>query len=259
MALRGRNTLYIGLALATLMLVMGPAAAAFASAQVRLINVRGASAVTLEVSVNGQKTAAGSALGYGQVGALANVPAGSAKLTVGGQSASKQLASGESYTVIALPKNAIQVLHNGKAAAKQSRVRIVHAAPELGTPDIRLGQKTIAQGLKYRSVTGYLTVDPGSYNLAVTKPNGGATAFKGNVSLAAGTATTVVVAGTGGNPERLVVANDDTVTPKGAPHTGLGGLADGGTAPWLYALLAALIAGSLGGATQHLRARRARS
>ena len=54
----------------------------------------------------------------------------------------------------------------------------------------------------------------------MTKPNGGAVVFKGNVTLTAGTATTVVVAGSGGNPERLVVANDDTVTPNGAPHTG---------------------------------------
>jgi hypothetical protein len=151
------------------------------------------------------------------------------------------------------------VLRNGSPAPKQARVRIVHAAPELGMPDIRLGQKTIAQGVKFRSATGYLTVDPGTYPLAVTKPNGGSSVFSSRVSLAAGTATTVVVAGSAGNPERLIVANDGTVTPNGAPHTGFGGLATAGTASWLYALLAALVAGSLGGAAQLARTRRARS
>jgi hypothetical protein len=259
MALRGRNTLSIGLAVAILMLVMGPAAAALANAQVRLVNARGGSAVALQVSVNGQKTSAGSPLGYAQVGALASVPAGTAQLSVAGKTVTKQLADGRSYTVIALPKGSIEVLKNGSPTPKQARVRIVHAAPELGMPDVRLGQRTIAQGVKFRTATGYLTVDPGSYALAVTKPNGGDAVFSSQVSLAAGTATTVVVAGSAGNPERLIVANDGTVTPNGAPHTGFGGLADSGTAPWLYALLAALVAGSLGGAAQLARTRRARS
>src|SRR3954466_10768757 len=173
MALRGRNTFYIGLALAFLMLVMGPAAGALASAQVRLINTRGGSPGALQGAGDAQRTPAGSALGYAQVGALASVPAGTARLTVGGKTVTKQLANGDSYTVIALPKNAVDVLHNGTAKAKQARVRLVHAAPELGMPDIKLGQRTIAQGVKFRSATGYLTVDPGSYELAVTKPNGG--------------------------------------------------------------------------------------
>src|SRR3954469_16452990 len=199
MALRGRNTFYIGLAIATLMLVMGPAAQALASAQVRLVNTRGGSPVSLRVSVNGNPTAAGRALGYAQVGALANVPAGKARLSVGGKTVTKRLANGRGYTVVAMPKGSVEVLLDGSATAKQARVRVVHAAPELGMPDIKLGQKTIAQGVKFRSATGYLTVDPGSYPLAVTKPNGGDTVFHARVSLAAGTATTVVVAGSGGN------------------------------------------------------------
>jgi hypothetical protein len=258
MALRGRNTPLIGLAAGCLMLVMGPAAVASANADVRLVNARGTSAAALEVSVSGQKVGAGSGVGYGLAGATASVPAGQARLSIAGKSVTERLANGRSYTVVALPRNAIQVLRNGSASARQARVRIVHAAPELGTPDVRLGRRTIAQGVKFRSATGYLTVDPGAYMLAVTKPNGGAAVFKGRVSLAAGTATTVVVAGTGGNPERLIVTNDGTVTPHGAPHTGFGALAGGGQSSWVYALIAALIAGCLGGATHFARTRRAR-
>src|SRR4051794_38837113 len=134
MALRRRNTLLIGLAIASLMLVMGPAAEAFGSAQVRLVNARGGKPVTLEVSVDGKKTAGGSAVGYGLAGAMASVPAGQARLTVGGKTATEELVNGKGYTVVALPSDGLQVLRNGSASGGDSRVRIVHAAPELGMP-----------------------------------------------------------------------------------------------------------------------------
>src|SRR3954453_3380686 len=116
MALRRRNTLLIGLAIAFLMLVMGPAAEASGSAQVRLVNARGGASVTLEVSVDGKKTAGGSGVGYGQAGAMASVPAGQARLTVAGKTATKRLTDGKGYTVVALPGNGLQVLRNGSAS-----------------------------------------------------------------------------------------------------------------------------------------------
>jgi hypothetical protein len=258
MAPRVRNKVLIGCALAVLMVVMGPAAEALAGAQVRLVNARGGSPISLEVTVSGKKVAAGGSVGFAQAGALASVPAGQAQLTAGGKSASKQLSDGSSYTVVAFPKGSLQVLRDGSATPGQARLRLVHAAPELGMPDVRLGSRTIAQGVKYRSASSYLTLDPGSYRLAITKPNGGAALFSTHVSLTAGTASTAVVAGSAGNPERVAMVTDDTITPAGAPHTGLGGLARGGGAPWLLALLAALAAGTAGGLTQLARARRSR-
>src|SRR3954454_19215068 len=140
MSWRRETRIGIGLTLAILMLVAGPAAKALARAQLRFVNARGGDgAVALRVSAGGQETSAGSAVAYGQGGELASVPSGDAKLSLsGGPSASLQhtLADGASYTVVALPKGskgaALEVLRNGKAIAGQAKLRIMHAAPELG-------------------------------------------------------------------------------------------------------------------------------
>ena len=69
-------------------------------------------------------------------------------------------------------------------------------------------------------------------------------------------ATTAILIGSGGARERLIAATDDTLTPAGAPETGLGGLAGRGGHPWLLIALAAAVAGALGGAWQLALARR---
>jgi hypothetical protein len=265
MAWRRHTKLWIGLAFA-LMLVTVPAASARASAEIRFVNARGGSdAVSLEATVAGQAVPIGGATAFGDSTDRASVPFGDATLKLSGADASatidKPLADGASYTVIALPKGDsgfdLKVLRDGSAAAGDAKLRVVHAAPELGKPDIRLGDRTLAQGVDFRGETGYLKVDPGSYELAVAQPNGGKAVLKMHVSLAAGTASTVIVAGSGGSEARLIQLDDDTVTPPGAPHTGLGGIA-WQERPWLLALLAALLAGTTGGALQMARTRRSR-
>jgi hypothetical protein len=267
MAGHRQTTLCIGLALAALMLVALPAASAMANAEVRLVNARGGSdPVRLEVTVAGQTVPAGGATAFGKSSESVSVPAGDAQLSlVGGTDSAeaaavdKTLADGASYTVLALPKGdegfELQVLRNGTAAPGDAKLRLVHAAPELGKPDIRLGDRTLAQRLGFGSETGYLKVDPGAYELAVARPGGEEAVLSMKVSLAAGTASTIVVAGTGGSEARLIELHDDTVTPAGAPHTGLGGLADE-QRPWVLAILAALLAGAAGGALQFARTRR---
>ena len=252
------------------MLVALPAASALASARVKLVNARGGDApVRLEVTVAGQRAPVGGATAFGRAGDAVEVPAGDAELKLTGGTGSgvsalvrKPLADGASYTAIAIPKGergaALVVLRNGTAIAGQAKLRLVHAAPELGSPDFRLGDRTIAQRLGFRSPTKYVTVDPGTYRLAVARPGGGDAVFERRVSLSAGTATTVVAAGSGGSPQRLIEAHDSTVTPEGAPETGQGGLAQERAAAWLVALLAALAAGATGGAVQLARTRRAR-
>jgi hypothetical protein len=252
------------------MLVGIPAASAFASAKVRLVNARaGSGAVGLKVVVG---TAAPPEIGeatYGQVTPYVNVTPGSAQIAVSGLSAeqggpaaqtTQQLVDGKRYTAVALAKGPkgfqIKVYPDGEARPGRARLRVLHAAPELGSPDIMLGQRKIAENVAYRAASPYLTVEPGSYQLSVVRPGGSSSIFEKRISLSAGVATTAILAGSGGARSRLIVATDETVTPAGAPETGLGGLAGGDGPPWLLVALAALLAGALGGIGQLSLARR---
>jgi hypothetical protein len=264
------SRLVIGLTLAIVMLMGLPAASAFASAKVRLVNARsGSQAIGLKVVVG---TAAPPEIGtadYGQVTPYVNVAPGGASISITGLSGSAEregvqttqdLVDGKRYTAVALAKGSkgfqIKVYSDGDAKKKTARLRVIHAAPELGAPDIKLGQRTIAEKVAYTDASPYLSVAPGSYTLAVVKPGGGSPVFQQHISLSAGAATTAIIAGSGGAKERLIMASDQTVTPAGAPETGLGGLADGDGPPWLLIALAALFAGTLGGVIQLSLARR---
>jgi hypothetical protein len=225
----------------------------------------GGSAVTLKV-VTGSHSVSGGTVSFGSVGAPVSVPAGAAKLTVSTAAGSAKpvtanasLADGSSYTVVALGSDGgytLQVLKDARAKGGEASLRVVHAAPELGKPDIKLGDRVIAQAVAFRGATPYVTVRPGSYELAVTKPGGKQMVFGTRVALSAGTATTAVIAGSGGAREKVILATDSTSAPAGAPKTGFGGLAGDGGPPWLLALLAALAAGAVGGAVQITRSRR---
>lgn len=258
----GGSRISIGITLALVMLVAGPAASALASAQVRVVNTRaGSEPVTLAVSIGSARSPGGGPATFGQATPYARVPAGNAQLTLttgtgstAAATATQQLVDGERYTAVALAKGTkgfeLKVYRDGKALAGRSRLRVLHAAPELGSPNVRLGARTIAEAVSFPSATPYLSVSPGSYRMSVVRPGSSQAIFQKQVSLAAGTATTGILAGTGGATERLIVLTDDTVTPTGAPETGLGGLAGEGAPQWVLIALAALLAGSIGGMAQ---------
>lgn len=260
--------LVIGATLAFLMLVAGPAASASAMAKVRLVNARaGSQPVRLDLAIGSAHSPGGGAASFGQVTPYASVTSGSAQLSVtsgtgsaASATATQQLTDGARYTAVALAKGAkgfeLKVFEDGEAKAGRARLRVLHAAPELGSPNIRLGQRTIAEDVGYRSATPYVSLDPGSYMLSVVRPGGTDPIFQKHVALSAGVATTAILAGSGGAQERLIVATDATVTPAGAPETGFGGLAGCGGPQWGLIALAALCAAALGGLAQVTLARR---
>lgn len=201
---------------------------------------------------------AGDEVSYGQVGEYTQVPDGEVTLKLGDMQ-QKETLSGGRYTVVAWRKGdrvMLDLFSDGSAKPGQAQVRAIHAAGELGPGDVKLDSETLASSLAPGEASDYKTVDPGDYELRVTRPGGGgAPLAQSQLNLAAGSADTAIVIGSGGQPVDVVVATDDVAAPSQGPATGMGGLADG--PPWAAVLLAALAAGALGGAGYRLARRRA--
>lgn len=238
------------------MLLVGPAATASGAAGVRFVHtVPGAGPAQLEAKYREEGRPVGGPVGFGEVGGYATLPAGRVSFELsqpggGGQSSVRQrLENRGRYTVVAVGRGTprLRVLEDGPGQPGGARLRVVHAAPELGGVQVRLGDNPVADLGRFADVADYRSVDPGAYAVRVTRPGDGSTlAARGSVPLTAGTASTAFVIGTAGEPLEVVVAADRSAAPRGAPQTGLGGLADGGPS-LLTALLAALLAGAAGG------------
>ena len=244
------------------MLLLVSAGSAFASVSVRFVHaVPGAGPAALNLSVAGTGVSS-SPITFGSVSDPLEARAGAANLTVVESGGGKALATAEEklsdnarYTVVALPKQSgkgvqLRVYPDGKAQAGKARLRVIHAAPELGQPDVRVDDRVVAEKLAYSEATDYVDVPPGTQDVSVTRAGGkGAPlATKKGVELSTGTATTAVVVGSGGKPTSIVTLSDGTAAPKGAPATGYGGLARdaGGPSRLLVAVLMALAAAGLG-------------
>lgn len=249
----------IALIATLLMLLAGPAASASGAASVRLVQaVPGAGHVfQLHATEGGITQRVGRPTGFGEVGGYAQVPAGRVTFELRGRGERRlaevaaQVRSGQRYTVVALGDGAqrLRVLSDGGARPGTSRLRVVHAAPELGGVDVTLGDRRVAGSIGFRDVAPYTTVEPGAYALTVARPDdGSALAARGAVPLTAGTSSTAFVVGTAGEPLRVVVASDRAAAPRGAPATGLGGLSEDDSRLGL-ALLAALLAAAAGAAS----------
>jgi Domain of unknown function (DUF4397) len=254
------------------MLLLGSAGSALASATVRFVHaVPGAGPATLSVSADGQGVSS-APVSFGSASARLEVQEGSASLTVapadGGDALAKgeeELEDGGSYTVVALAGREgedaqVRVYEDEDPEKGQARLRAIHAAPELGSPEFRAGDQVVAEKLEYGNATEYETVPPATYNLSATRSggSGGALAEKRGVPLTAGTATTAVIIGTSGETTRIVTLSDGTAAPSGAPATGFGGLAgdDGEPSRLLVALLFGVVAAAFGAASWSVASRR---
>lgn len=228
-----------------------PAWAASDEAQVRFVHAV-PMVGTATIEVDGKPVGE---VGFGESTELASVPAGKAPITLtapGGVelSADAKLAAGKGYLGVALAtgKSAeLRLFPSQSATPGDARLRMIHAAPELGDADLSVGGKTVAEGAGYTDDTGYLKLAPGEYDWAVEDPASGKAVLAGTAPLAAGTAQTALVVGSEGEQTDVVLVEDDVAAPAGAPQTGFGGL-DGpiGGPDWALVLLAALGAGLIG-------------
>src|SRR5688500_9334623 len=234
-----------------LMLLAGPAASASGDARVRFVQaIPGLDPTTLQATEGGISERIGRNVGFGEVTNYAKVPAGEVTFEVAGTEATETLRNRRHYTVVATREgqDTLMVLQDGRAEGGRARLRVMNAAPELGPVDVRLGDERVGNGVASGDVSGYTAVGPGAYALSVLNPADGSTiAARGAVTLSAGTSSTAFVIGTAGEPIEVVVAGDRTAAPRGAPATGLGGLADGDS-PVVLALLAGFLAALAGAA-----------
>jgi hypothetical protein len=248
------------------MLLAGPAASASGDAKVRFVHaIPDAEGLRVEATAGGITQRLGRGLGFGEIGRYEDVPADEVNfelLEANGRpvtGARERLRNRSHYTIVAMRDKRLLVLPDGRAEGGTARVRVVQAAPELGAVDVSVGDERVAEGVGFGDVSDYTAVGPGAYALNVTRPGGGSPiAARGAVPLTAGTSSTAFVLGTAGEPVEVAVAGDRTAAPRGAPATGLGGLADDDS-HLLLALLAGFLA-ALGGAAAYLalsaRARR---
>lgn len=234
-------------------------ATALASTQVRFLHaVPGVGVAT--VSADGQQV--GSA-GFGQVTDSASLPSGPTHFVLkapGGVTLKKtvNLVDGDNYTLAGLATaNAaeIRVYRNGAADPGEARLRMVHAAPELGDANLALDGKVVAHRAAYTNATQYWTLPPGPKQLEVLDPGSKKMAIgMRSIPLSAGTTTSAYVVGSKGERVKVVLVDDATTAPSAAPQTGLGGLAqnDGDGPNWALAAAAAI---AVGGAAALLRRR----
>lgn len=246
----------------TVLLTAAPAAASTGDSTVRFVHaVPGVGDAT--VTVNGQEI--GTA-GFGEATEQATVAAGPADFELSAPngvelSANQDLAPGKSYLAVAMAtdKSAeIRFFEDRDAKEDVARLRMIHAAPELGDADLAVDGKVIAKGAAYTDATDYLQLEPGDYRVTVKSPKTGEAVVAGTAALPAGTSDTALVIGTQGEQAMIMLVQDDEAAPATAPETGLGGLARAGSdgPDWPLAAFAALAAGILGLGGHRLTTRR---
>ena len=215
------------LALALVAVVIVPAQA-LGKALVRFIHaVPGAGTATIKVNTGQGELNLGS-IGFAQVSRWRSIRSGSFRWTLTG--AGKTLASGTStvgdgaYDIVVLDKPSGTGVQLGVYKAQGGRpgtslVRVIHAAPELGTPMIHVGSHVADRMLAYRDATPYVSVAPGVASVRAMKPSlmkpGDPTLVNVHgVHFAPGVAYSAIVVGSRGQMTRLV-----TVVDRGAPLT----------------------------------------
>jgi len=188
-----------------------------AKAGVRFIHaVPGAGEAELTAEQAGRTTVVGR-VGYADATRVRAVRSGPItwKLVSGGDTIAEgtgRVGSG-SLTAIAMPQGERPVVRLFRDAARaprgQSRIRVIHAAGELGSPDVRVGGEPVAQRLGFGEATEYFTLRPGRYDLeAVRTGTDDALARGRDVRLRAGSVTNAVVIGTRGRPARIITVSE---------------------------------------------------
>lgn len=214
-----RSLALLALVLAAIVIIP---AQALGKALVRFIHaVPGVGTATLNLDTGTGMHPVGS-VGFGQVSGWLSMRAGSFKwaLTSGGRSlvhGTATLGDGAYDAVVLDAKSGVSlgVYRTQTGRPGSSLVRVIHAAPELGSPELTLDSRVAAKSLSFTSATPYLSISPGAHVLGAVKPRTGAALVPGaRVTLRPGVAYSAIVVGSRGQLVRIV-----TVVDRGAPLT----------------------------------------
>jgi hypothetical protein len=195
---------------------------ALARAVVRFVHaVPGVGTATVELTSGSDTTKAGS-IRFAQSTAWHSLRSGRFLWRLNGSNGTT-LASGTAtigdgaFTAVVLAKGQGAVLgiyRDRPGVPGKSLVRVIHAAPELGSPSLKFDSKVVAPQLNFAAATPYLSVNPGEHSFAAMSSNSSAPFLQGTVKLASDVAYTEIVVGSRGQRVRVV-----TVTDRGAPLT----------------------------------------
>jgi hypothetical protein len=193
-------------------------AQAFARALVRFIHgVPGVGTAT--VDVDGQTLGS---IGFAQSTSWRSIRSGTFtwKLTGG----AKTLAQGTNsvgdgaYDIVVLEKGTKVILGIYRAEAGKpgtSLVRVIHGAPELGSPELTIDGKEAVKSLGYLQATPYVSLTPGKHTLGAMRPGDSTPLVSMSaVHLSAGVSYSAVVLGTRGQRVQVVALTD-----RGGPLT----------------------------------------
>ncbi len=211
-------------------------AQALARALVRFVHaVPGVGTATVKVNTGAGDADLGS-IAFSQVTPWHSIRSGSFNWELDG--GGKPLARGSvtvgngAYDIVVLDKVSGVTLGIYKASAGKpgtSLVRVIHAAPELGSPELTLDSRPAVKSLSFTHATPYLSVKPGVHSLGAMRPGDSTPLVSGaHVRLVPGVAYSAIVLGSRGQRVRIV-----TVVDRGAPLTRSAGrqAASGGSPP----------------------------
>ena len=197
-------------------------AESLAAALVRFIHaVPSAGVVTVKVTQSGSQRSAG-AIGFGQVTPWRSIRPGQFEWALVADN--KTLAHGTAtvgagaYDLVLLAKPntgvSLGIFKAQAGRAGTALVRVIHAAPGLGAPQLRVDSKPAVSSLAFTQATPYLSVTPGVHTLSANPVHSTVPLISAKVTVAAGKAYSEIVLGSDGQRVRVV-----TVVDRSAPLT----------------------------------------
>ena len=195
-------------------------AQAFAKAVVRFVHaVPGVGQATVTVNDGSGAQQVGK-VAFGQSTRWSSVRSGAFRWSLAG--GGKTLATGTTtvgngaYDLVVLEQGSGVRLGVYKAEAGTpgtSLVRVIHAAPELGSPQLTVDGKVAVKSLAYTKATPYVQMTPGMHALGADRPGSSTPVVSmSGMTVQAGKSYSAVVIGTRGQRVRIV-----TLVDRGAP------------------------------------------